>query len=268
MDILPIEDKVAVVFHGIIGGLSGVNGVGISANIQDCAKTMKYNFLSHYNCDIFMHSWTVDKEEELKSLYNPVASLFQPQEYFGFNEEQARDSYGSFSKVAAHWRLLSLCTSVERGIKLKQDYEISNGFRYKWVILLRYDLIFFKRLDISTYDNNNFYVVEWENGKLENGGILDYIFLSDSKMMDEIAKLPSEINNKIYDPSHSHKMFYNKLMNMYDKDINRVKSLGRRYKDFEILRFIVGADVNNSYKRGSLEGKEEFEKLMQEINNK
>ena len=271
MQDLPIKDKIAVIFHGIVGGLDGVNGVGSSINIYDCAKTIKYNFLSHNNCDIFMHSWSVDKAEELKSLYNPVVSLFQPQEYFGFNEEQARDSYGQHSHIASHWRLLSLCTSVERGIKLKQDYEIINRFRYKWVILFRYDLILFKKLDISTFDNNNFYVVDWGEGNILEFGdcIMDYIFLCNSEKMDEIAKLPAEINNKTYDPSHSHKMYHKKLMNMFNNDTNKIKSLGRRFKDVEIYRHMInpGADFNGSYRLGILEMKGEFEELLKKINN-
>lgn len=268
---LPIKDKIAVIFHGIIGGLDGVNGIGNPTNIYDCAKTIKYNFLSHNNCDIFMHSWSVDRQEELKSLYNPIMSLFQPQEYFGFNEEQARDSYGRFSHIACRWRLLSLCTSVERALKLKQDYEINNGFRYKWVILLRYDLVFFKKLDISTFDNNYFYVVDWGDGNVVEFGdcIHDYIFLSNSQKMDEIAKLPTEINNKIYDPSHSHKMYYRKLMSMFNNNIGMIKSLGRRYKDFEIYRHImnIGTNSNSSYRQEILEMKGEFEKLLKKIND-
>jgi len=178
MENLEIKDKLAIVFHGIVGGMDGRNGIGLSSNIEDCAKTIKYNILSHYDSDIFMHSWSINNEQELKELYTPIYSLFQEQEYFHFNKSQITDH----EEIGQSYRIFSRYTSLERAMKLKQKYEIENNFRYKWVIVLRFDLVFFNKLDLTKYDNNLFHICSephWIKLNITNL-FHDIIFLSNS----------------------------------------------------------------------------------------
>lgn len=77
-----------VIFHGIVGGMDDRNGIGDTINLLDCAKTIKYNILSTYDCDIFIHSWSLEHKEEIVSLYKPVLSLFEKQEFFGYSEKE------------------------------------------------------------------------------------------------------------------------------------------------------------------------------------
>jgi hypothetical protein len=140
-----MEDRIAVVFHGIVGGMGGRNGVGQPSNISDCAKTIKYNIISKYNTDVFAHSWSTQHSEEIIKLYEPKLSLFQPQEYFGFPDDRVTDH----PTDGQAFRTISRYSSLERAMDLKREYETVNNFIYKWVIVLRYDVAFFTPLDLS-----------------------------------------------------------------------------------------------------------------------
>ena len=269
MDDLPIKDKIAIVFHGIVGGMNGRNGIGEPSNIAICAKTIKYHVLSRYDCDVFMHSWSVDKEEELKSLYHPVALLFQPQELFDFTPQEAAMAHIDTPQSNA-FCVTSRYNSLERAMKLKQEYEINNGFRYKWVFAFRYDLVFLKKIDISGYDNNNMHIVlepRWPVEKLaEHNCVMDTIFLSNSKLMDEYSKLGTEVKNNVYGTKYAHQLAYKKLMNMFNNDVNRIKFAFMRWVDVEPYRMVMKPEPGPDPKSRTM--MIELEKLLQEINSK
>jgi len=264
MENLPIKDKIAVVFHGIVGGMDGRNGIGESSNIENCAKTIKHNILEHYDNDVFLHSWSINHKDELEELYTPIYSLYQEQEYFNFSKSQITDH----DKIGQSYRTVSRYTSLERAMRLKQKYEIENGFRYKWVLALRFDLVFFNKIDLSKYDNNFFHICSephWVNLK-RKGVYHDIIFLSNSTLMDEYGKISIDIKNGKYDSSRAHSVIYLKLMDMFNNNGNMVKESFKRYDDIEIYRLIMKPELNEvGHQYGALKTKNRLEELLKKI---
>ena len=264
MDNLPVRDRMAVVFHGIVGGMNGRNGVGLPISVSDCAKTIKHNVISTYDCDVFVHTWSMDQEGEIMLLYNPVSSLFQSQEYFGFTPKQVDG--GDIGGMA--FRTVSRYTSLERALNLKQEYEKNNGFKYRWVIVLRFDLVFFTKLNLLILNNNSFYVCKephWP--EIQNFNMVhDIVFLSNSNLMDKYGTLANDFRMKKYDPASAHHCARQKLAEMFNNNLSWVKYCFNRYEDVEIYRLMSRPEQNPvGHAYGALQTKNRFEKLLEEI---
>jgi len=267
-DNLPILEKMAVIFHGIVGGMNGRNGVGTPVNISDCAKTIKYNILSTYDCDVFAHSWTIDKEDEIKSLYNPISSLFQPQEYFGFNGKQISDE----TIDGQPFRTVSRYTSLDRALALKTNYETANNFKYKWVMVLRYDLVFYTKLNLSEKNTNFIYICSephWENNeRLNNSVYHDILFLSNSDIINNFMGFNVELLNRKYDPTDTHHAVCVKIISMFNGNTKMILHTFKRYDDVETYRFIIHPEQNPvGHAYGALQTKSRFDELINKINN-
>lgn len=267
MNNLPIADKMAVVFHGIVGGMDGRNGVGSFINVTDCAKLIKHNIFSACDCDIFIHSWSVEQQDLIMSLYDPKEWLFQPQEMFGysFNDQTFKDEDQTHS-----FRTVSKYVSLERAMILKKQYEIDNGFKYKWVMVLRFDLAFFNKLILDNLDPSCFYICSephWTNLQ-ELRVVHDILFLSNSDVLDIYCGIGGEIRNGVYDDTlhAAHVIAYRKLMLIYNNDIDKVRYIFKRYEDVEIYRFIVKPKLNTvGHAYGVLETKARMESLLESL---
>jgi len=260
--------KLAVILHGIIGGTAGRNGVGAPIDIETCAKTIKHNVISKYDTDVFIHSWSVEHRDAIIDLYQPKASLFEPQEYFGYNFDE--DSYKNEEQTHA-FRTVSRYHSLARAMKLKQQYEKDNNCKYDWVLVLRFDLVIFTPLDLNRFDNKCFYICSepyWPDiNRIQM--LHDIAFLSGSDIMDVYSEVTFELHKPPYKArlAEAHRIAYFKLHSMYGGNMNNIGYAFYRYKDMEIYRMIINPDLNELGKQfGELETKPRLEKLLEEIN--
>jgi hypothetical protein len=225
--------KVAVVFHGIRGGMKGHNGSGNPINIAECAALIKYNILSHYDCDLFIHSWSIDDEKEIKSLYNFTDSLFEKQESFG--HDLSKPDLLSHPWTGQAFRTISRCASIYRALELKKKHETKHNFKYKWVVLLRLDLVFFNKLNLDR-DNQVFYgcyIPEWNS-------LHDLMYVSNSDLMDKFGTLYIDIMNGTLSPNDAHALFINKLEKMFQHQREKYMNyIVMRYDDIEIYRCVT-----------------------------
>ena len=146
------SNKFAVIFHGIVSGDSGRNGLGGFINLEHCAKLIKYNLLQDLDYDIFIHSWSPDAAEQIISLYSPVSFLFEKQETFNYNfsEEDFLDE----NKTHA-FRTVSRYESLYKAIELKKAYSKATGNIYDWVLVLRFDLVILNKINLNKIKNLN-----------------------------------------------------------------------------------------------------------------
>ena len=253
--------KLAIIFHGITGGMAGRNGAGNPIDLDTCAKTIHHNIISHYDTDIFVHSWSIDDKDAINFLYSPKESLYEKQEMFDFKF----DAHVVDEKTTAAFRRLSRYTSLTRAMLLKQDYERENNFKYDWILVLRFDLIVFNKLDLNKLKNDCFYLCSephWPDMHKQSM-VHDIAFLSSSNLMDTYCNVINELNIKQLDP---HRLAYQKLRGMF-KDMNKVRLAFRRYEDMEIYRMIMDPTLNKTgHQYGALETKPRLEKLLEEIN--
>jgi len=221
------KDKIAFVLHGMVGYESwfdsqdGRNGTGGPADMVKCAKTIKHNILSLYDSDVFIHSWSIQDASILKDLYNPTDSIFE--------------NNVSLNMSGQAYNATSSAISIERGVKLKRDWEIKHNFTYKWVFISRLDLIVFNKIDMYGKDNDLFYTTLEPMWGIET----PFIFVSNSKLMDEYSYLGHEILEGKYNPAASHQMISDKLNNMFNNDTTKYRNfIGGHPDTVEFYRYV------------------------------
>jgi hypothetical protein len=282
---LPIKDRMAVVYYGIVGGVTWRNGVGRMVNIFGCAKTLRYNVTSKYPCDIFLHSWSQEYTKEILDAYRPMVVEIEPQEMFGYLGSQEELSNADGGK----FRLLSRFTSFDKAMRLKRAYEEKNGFRYKWVLASRMDLIFYTPIRLDGLDSIKFYTVDepGTRGSIPNTSrfwdprvnkfdVADLLYLSNSDTMDKFSRIidyvqSGEFDNVIWVPEV---IVYHKLFDMFGGNMDMVQDFCTRHYDIEVYRTAMN---NFSYGMESgfmaycaehgIDLKTKMEKLLLEIDD-
>ena len=73
-----MNKKVALCLHGLVGNLEkyGKGAVIPYKLVYDSYIQNLYD--KSIEIDVFIHSWSIDLEDEIKLLYNPKSSIFEP----------------------------------------------------------------------------------------------------------------------------------------------------------------------------------------------
>lgn len=186
--------KIAVCLYGNVGfkeKLGGSDGNNlIPLPLEELYKSIKEFILDDNDCDIFIHSWSEDRREEIINLYEPKKYVIEAQKNFALSRKS--------KKHATLSRWYSECKSNE----LKKNYEIENGFLYDIVLHTRFDLKWFSKIDFKQIEKNTFYVSHWnesinknklgpynKSNVYVNYAFMDLWFYSGSKIMDKFSKI-------------------------------------------------------------------------------
>jgi len=269
MSNLPIKDKLAVIFNGIVGGDADRNNVGNVIDFKSCAKTIIHNIISPNNADVFIHSWSVDQEKDLIDIYKPKRYSFENQEMFGYTFTQAE---GADPLKGQAFRSTSRYVSVEKGMKLKQEYELEQGFKYKWVLIFRLDYVVLTKLNLDSLDTTSIYVgyePYWPDiGRIQK--VYDGFFLGHYSTVDLFNYFGTDIKNGIY-RQYIHDIHYLMYIVLLKKfgSLNNIKYIYERFKDFEVWRLVNKPELNPlGIQCGSLDTKNRYEILMKSLNEK
>jgi len=241
---LPIKDKLAVVFGGIVGGDVDRNGYGNLVDYKSCAKTIIHNIINPNDCDVFIHSWSVDQEKDLVSIYKPKKYLFEQQEMFGFRLDSNEAIHPTIGQA---FRTTSRYVSIERGMNLKRQYEQEQGFKYKWILILRFDYLVLKKLSLEGLDPESIYICyepHWPDID-EERKVYDGIFLGSSEVMDTFYNFGTDILKNFYPGrvDDCHHLIYDRLLERVGSS-QRIKYVYERFRDIEIWRFVNNPNLN------------------------
>jgi len=120
----------------------------------------------NYKIDFFCHSWNEDLNDSLNQIYNP--KIIQTEDNNLYVDE-IKENNGLGDKFS----LISQALSTKKSIELKEQYEKENNFEYDIVILYRYDVLIWKKIDLEDYNLNdkNIYV----NAHPDCGGDFHFI---------------------------------------------------------------------------------------------
>ena len=239
--------KVALCLFGNIGHkqMAGVRDQDPTNDIKSESSQAKSNYtdprighhfyqqalLSHYDVDIFAHSWSLDFKEEILELYKPKKYEIVSQKEFptsaepfgllGDNVEEwkishsARVGYdlllpsrGSYEEILREmagmsFRVQSRWYSSKRALELKKEYEEENDIKYDIVILSRYDNGFSGKLPIEQLDADSFYAGGRDGRPDYDYAVFDYWFISGTENMDKFATLYDCIHNYCLRPTFS-----------------------------------------------------------------
>jgi len=265
-DSLPIKNKLAIIFSGIVGGDVDRNGYGNLVDYKSCAKTIIHNIINPNDCDVFIHSWSVDQEKDLVSIYKPKKYLFEQQEMFGFRLDSNEAIHPT---VGQAFRTTSRYVSIERGMNLKRQYEQEQGFKYKWILILRFDYLILKKLSLEGLDLESIYICyepHWPDIDKECK-VYDGIFLGSLEVMDTFHNFGTDILENLYPRrvDDCHRLVYDRLLEIVDSS-QRIKYIYKRFEDIEIWRFVNNPNLNPlGIKYGVLDTKVRVETLLKEI---
>jgi len=215
--------KAAICFSGIVGGTLGKNGLGEDIDYDLCYNYFKKFVIEPNNCDVFIHSWSVEHEKDLVRLYEPKKYAFEPQIdfYAGLENKDAATKSGGMYRFRSKWY------SAIKSLELMKDYE-----EYDWVILARFDLMFLQTLDLNKFDLNYIHTHSYPikikpskeqilEGKPYKNAIGDIFFFGS---YDNILKLAlDEPKDWFYDPfGNPHKAMYRRVSNTFGGDIQDI----------------------------------------------
>ena len=148
--------RTAICFFGTIGGTKGKAGdkIGSKEDVLNHAYPhYKEKIINPNSSDVFIHSWDLDIEEQVKKVYEPKLSKFEEQKTF-----EIPDFMDKTQRVQNHFSRWYSCKQVT---DLLSSYEQENNFKYDMVILCRQDIAWKKEIIFENYDKNFFYVAKW-----------------------------------------------------------------------------------------------------------
>ena len=200
--------KVALCLHGLFS-----SAFDAKSNGHDGFNYIKKNILQKVNADIYIHSWELDKEQEIVKLYNPKKYIFEPQKTFvdlieSRNLNNLQNARRPIKNVISHFY------SVTESIKLAFESDVE----YDIVIKSRFDLGRINRetsgpnkqnpfpvqcINLQTnIQKNKLYMANWNHFKM---GPADMWFYGCGEIMNEFTKLFEFLKQELYIDSEYHK---------------------------------------------------------------
>ena len=216
--------KIALCLHGYFA-----NKGGVAASVAGHSY-IDQKLLSRHDVDVFVHSWDLDNQERITSLYNPVECLFEKQITFDDELEKIDQDYffsehggsapGMYSMNTV-FKGLSFLYSRKQVMEIKKGYEERTGMVYDCVVLARFDLGQRGKEHPQRYYATNFnfnpnldmnyvYSAYWDQ---LNHGYADHWFYSNSENMNLLANL------------------YDKVVEYYQPDSDYAKSVTTGWPD-------------------------------------
>lgn len=161
-------------------------------------NSISENLIKPHNADVFLHVWyqeSPQEQDELLSAYCPKMSLLEKDNCIDLPRQYERQtpgfsSYNTFSMYKSIW----MCNSI------KSAYENEEGFRYDWVIRMRYDLLVTHHFDLANMDNKLLYVPSkhcshsWNTNQPFPRIVCDTYALSNSDVMNMYSSVYLNIN--------------------------------------------------------------------------
>ena len=233
--------KIAVCLFGLTGGSKGSNGKGRELNLNKSYKNYKKMIFKDLDIDFFAHSWSVNMKEKIINTYKPKSILLEEQldfsnislkDYKIQNHKSYEIFYDLHSKEWGIEKLKSLILqthsrwlSVKKSIGLMREYKEKFNVNYDFVIQLRYDLFFNKKIDFKPDLINKFMCIPRAHDNYES--LHDFVFISSYEQAISFSSLYDHIlNYSIRSPFASlEHLNYLNIKPFYYFDINDVRPM-------------------------------------------
>jgi hypothetical protein len=200
--------KIALCLHGLFNSTTDPTSNGV-----DGFEYIKENILSKGDVDIYIHSWELDKKEEILNLYKPKSYIFEQQkEFSNIINDRGLDSLEQTPRPIKN--VISHLYSVTEAVNLA----LNSGVDYDMIIKSRFDLGRINRDTSGPNKHNPFPVqcinllTEIEDDKLYmanwnhfNMGPADMWFYGSKNIMKEFATLFPTLEQEMYLDSDYHK---------------------------------------------------------------
>jgi hypothetical protein len=239
--------KIAVLFHGIIGGMDGKNGYGKSSNSYHCSKFWHNNVYGDLDHDIFIHSWSKEAEQEIVDAFKPTKYIIEEQPTFGFYIPEETKHHDNPTSML--FKNISRFTSAYKVYNMMLEHQKETGIEYDYCILSRMDLLFFNKINLNNMKKDTIYICNnpfpnWQNPKINNI-IFDPFLIMDNNMMGQFCNLIIDVQNKKYINSmgNSHYLCTDKIRDM--GYIDNIEYVCTRFSDMDVYRFLFLDNAND-----------------------
>jgi hypothetical protein len=189
-----------------------------------------------YTFDFFLHGWNVDLKEQLVSLYHPKLHCFEENNIY-------HDEFIAKTKNLSGIAGPSQCLSIKKSIELKEAHEVQHG-RYDKVIIYRYDVLLWKDMLLSAYDDDSVYCNRLLFGPFSSlGG--DYHFVMSSEKASQFKHLYDWItSDNPFQAHYSIKKYMDHLSIPFKEDDITI------HINQEVLRFIHKSKLHRFHHLG------------------
>ena len=197
--------KIAICLHGLHPDESWKD---VKKQKDKCLYYLNKNIININNinnCDIFLHSFSKNKENELL-MYQPKDKIIETDYNFDKNNEidyMEKTYYSSTKNIygISHVRnVYYYYYGIKKCVQLMSDYEKKYNFQYDFVMTFRIDCCFIRPLDFNLLEKNKFYSSNWGkdnfHGK-KNNNHLGYWFISNSDLIKKLSTLYDNLYNYI-----------------------------------------------------------------------
>lgn len=224
--------KVCVCLYGLCGGKNDK-----TMDITYTSYTKALRNLDQYvgDYDTFFHTWDYDSlnEKQLISDFRPICHHIEQRKKF--------DDDNKWNMTLSRWY------SHSESIKLKAAYEQKMEFTYDYVLLMRFDCIFYVPIDFSIFTSAYMYASHWPDGI--KTGLLDYWFISDSKTMNVFGQIYNNMSQ--YRNKYSEEVVKsNHTVSYLHLELNKIplKHIFYEYKEFCLEKRLNDRQMRNHLK--------------------
>ena len=197
--------RLAVCFFGHVGSKSGHDGAGGWLNPKDTAYNFDKLFPGVDTVDIFVHSWSVDYEEQIRETYNPKKMVTEPQIDFSIHSigDYSLSHINTYKPICQSYKNPEACLTREvfathsrwfstmRSVNLMSQYCDEEGSSYDWVMQLRFDLCFSVSFMLDQLDASFLYA--GARPKDADIAVDDVWFLSNQQNAEKFGQLHDRI---------------------------------------------------------------------------
>ena len=236
--------RAALCMYGKIGGMLGKDGAGKTIDFVKCYLSIQEHIIDVNKCDVFMHCWNPEHRDTLLKTYRPKKHIIESQIPFNTTLKSPKDRRDEFI-CKSRWY------SHKKTLGLKREYEKENGFVYDWVMLCRYDLLFFVDFNFAELEPDIFYAShfnDWgfkgrspnrENHSIKTRRYLDMWFIGSSAFMDRFANIYDVIYK--YGVTDPHRASWDYIESFAGDPMKITKFKFFRWYDYELIRNRHGA---------------------------
>ena len=246
--------KIAVCFFGHL------------RTFKRCAPYIKRNLLNHYDCDLFMHTWseynhntktwhnnksikgTVNKEKIL-SVYEDIKDIIIEKQIV---EDMGNITITSDNKIMSLFGIKSMYHSMQISYNLCEQYAKNNNIEYDFILLIRPDIVLSDNFNIERYSSilsvdeltKAFFTISNNSASIQGAykflRATDLLFFAKPNIIGNILNNSYNIiqklsNNKVI--NHSPEVEFCNLINRLGYNIYLIK-----YSGWDVVRPIAPKD--------------------------
>mgnify|MGYP003662604975 FL=1 len=189
--------KIALCLSGYFDSLVDLTSKGV-----DGFDHLKRHVFSKGDVDVYIHSWDLENEQQIKDLYNPKCAVFESQiDFSNLIKEKGHNKIPNPPRTPQ--------TIYSHFYSTSQSFKLIEG-NYDWVIKSRFDIGRINRATSGPHNQNNPYPVQCINFNpilppnklymanwqyLESDGPADMWFYGGQDIMKPFSTIFDNINN-------------------------------------------------------------------------